>query len=216
MALTPGIHPRDACRPTDSQAERDVWAALKVGLPAGWYGWHSLRVRDPHGYEGEGDFVLAHPDRGLLVLEVKGGRVEQRDGRWFQNGQAMPRAPLDQGKGFAKRLTSRLRDLGCGAPAFGAAVCLPDTIIPGQPSQDDLAVVIDEAQDLHDEAWLLVETLARGRTLWAFHDPGQGYWPERKPPAELFSTTYRLAEKWSGSAWIEPSRGMCWRSRSTP
>jgi len=54
------------------------------------------------------------------------------------------------------------------------------------------AVVIDEAQDLPEEAWLLVEKIARGRKLWAFCDPSQGYWPEREPPAELFAVPYNL------------------------
>ena len=116
MSSGPGIHPRDACRPTDSHGEDDVWSALRTGMPAGWYGWHSLRVRDPRGYEGEGDFVLASPDRGLLVLEVKGGQVEQRDGRWFQNGRPMRRAPLEQGTNYTSKLIRRLQDLTARRP----------------------------------------------------------------------------------------------------
>ena len=373
MARCPGIHPQDACRPTDSEAEKDVWSALRSGLPPHWFGWHSLRVRDPKGYEGEGDFVLAHPERGFLVLEVKGGRIEQRDGVWLQNGRTMGEAPLDQAKGFAKKLSRRLGDLGCAAPAHGAAVCFPDTYVGRQPSQDDLAgvvvgrgelhhldvalpavmdralpppgpprgqwldalhrlwgetwvpalalgmraqeaterclgldaaqlevldgllenervlvrggagsgktvlaaeaarrlarsgsrvlllcftaplqkwlaarlagsgvdvqtvsgfakrvvdgagatagladlsgaeywravheraidhcvarwdaVVVDEAQDLQFEAWMLVDALSQGRRLWAFHDPDQGFWANRAPPPDLFGTTYRL------------------------
>lgn len=373
MAPGPGIHPREACRPTDSQAERAVWAALAARLPAGWYGWHSLRVRDRNGYEGEGDFVLAHPERGLLVLEVKGGSIEQRDGLWFQNGRPMEKAPLEQGRRFAHRLVARLRERALAPPAFGAAVVFPDTFVPGQPTQDDLAglvlgkgelpylrealpavveralpppgaskgqwvaalhqlwgetwvpslslgvrleeaeerrlaldeqqlqvleglldndrvliqggagsgktllaaeaarrmvgqgrkvlllcftaplqkwlatrlagmgvevqtisgfakrlvdaagwspelgalsgneywrvvyeradglcqarwdaVVVDEAQDLQFEAWVLVSTLSQGKRLWAFHDPDQGFWQDRSPPGDLFGTRYRL------------------------
>src|SRR5512137_2801983 len=112
---------------------------MRRGLPPGWYGWHSLRIRDREGLAGEGDFVLAHPARGFLVLEVKGGRVEQRDGRWLQNGSPMKEPPLQQGTGFAHRLARRLADHECLAPAFGAAVCFPDTWVGSQPSQDDLA-----------------------------------------------------------------------------
>ena len=373
MSSGPGIHPRDACRPTDSHGEEDVWSALRNGMPPGWYGWHSLRIRDPHGYEGEGDFVLASPDRGLLVLEVKGGQVEQRDGRWFQNGKPMAKAPLDQGTGYAKKLVRRLEGVDCAPPSYGAGVCFPGTYVGGQPSQDNLAgivigkgelpylkdalpkvmeralpppkpprghwiealhrlwgetwvpslglgmrakeaeerrlrldqtqldvldgilendrvivqggagsgktlvavegalrlaaqgkrvlllcftaplqlwlssrlegsgvdaltvsalakgivdragvgptgligigpepwgevylkaadlcekrwdaVVVDEAQDLQDEAWMLVSCLAEGKRLIAFHDPGQAFWSERRPPGELFQSRQRL------------------------
>lgn len=111
-------------------------------MPAGWYGWHSLRVRDPRGYEGEGDFVLASPDRGLLVLEVKGGQVEQRDGRWFQNGRSMDEPPLEQGTGYTNKLVRRLQDLDCAPPAYGVAVCFPGTYVGSQPSQDNLAGIV--------------------------------------------------------------------------
>ncbi|HQR68685.1 MAG TPA: AAA family ATPase [Thermoanaerobaculia bacterium] len=373
MSSGPGIHPRDAWRPTESHAEQAVWRALRTGMPPGWYGWHSLRVRDPHGYVGEGDFVLASPERGLLVLEVKGGQVEQRDGRWFQNGRPMDEPPLEQGTGYARKLVRRLGDLDCTPPAYGVGVCFPDTAFTAQPSQDDLngivvgsaelpylgdalpavmeralpavrpghgrwiealhrlwgdtwvpslglgmraqeaqerrlrldpaqldvldgilendrvlvqggagsgktlvaveaarrlaadgrkvlllcftaplqkwlasrlagsgvdpmtvsglakgivdgagigpvgpiaegpeawaavylaaadncerrwdAVIVDEAQDLQDEAWMLVSCLAEGRRLIAFHDPGQAFWAERRPPAELFQSRQRL------------------------
>lgn len=321
---------------------------------------------------GEGDFVLAHPDRGLLVLEVKGGRIEQRDGRWYTNGVAFDRAPLDQAHGFVRKLVRRLLDWNCEPPAFGAALVFPDTDFDVQPTEDVLkgvvvgrshlpwlgdvlpgvveralpaagpsrggwierlhqmwgetwvpslslgtrilglgerrfaldpdqlevldtfvendrvlvqggagsgktllaaevarrhaaagqrvlllcftqplrtwlaerlsgtgvevqtvsglakrivdaadgltrtpdagneywrrtyeragdvcrpewdAVVVDEGQDLTFEAWCLVGGLARGRRLWAFHDPGQGFWEDRSPPADLFQTRCRL------------------------
>jgi hypothetical protein len=369
------VHPSDAPRPARSEAERDVWAALKRALPIGWTAWHSLRIRDGKNYLGEGDFVLAHPARGLLVLEVKGGRIEQRDGRWFTNGVPFEKAPLDQALGFTRKLVRRLADWNCAPPAFGAALAFPDTDfdLGAQPHEDalrgvvlgsshlrwldealpriadralpqpqeprgswidrlhqmwgetwvpalslgtraraldharfaldeaqlealdglfendrvlvrggagtgktllaveagrrhaadgkrvlflcftaplrkwlvsrleetgvevhtvsglakgivdgvdgtvrradltaneywrdvyeravDLAeprwdvVVVDEGQDLTFEAWFLVRELSRGARLWAFHDPGQGFWSDRAPPADLFPTKYRL------------------------
>ena len=36
--------------------------------------WQS---RTDHGLDGQADFVLAHPEQGLMVLEVKGGRLTQ-------------------------------------------------------------------------------------------------------------------------------------------
>ncbi len=369
----PRINPAEAPRPAKSEAERTVWKALKNGMPAGWTAWHSLRIRDGKNYLGEGDFVLAHPQRGLLVLEVKGGRIEQRDGRWSSNGIPLDKAPLDQALGFVKKLVRRLGDWNCEPPAFGAALVFPDTEFDAQPQEDALrgvvlgrmqlrwlaeafpgvvdralpepqaarggwmdrlhqmwgetwipalslgtrvrtlgegqlalddaqldalegllendrvlvrggagsgktllaaeaarrhaaegkrvlllcftqplrkwlevrlagsgvdvqtvsglaksiadaadgpnrpgdltaneywqaayeraadlceprwdAVVVDEGQDLTFEAWYLVRGLAEGARLWAFHDPGQGFWPDRAPATDLFTTTFRL------------------------
>ena len=369
----PRINPTEAPRPAKSEAERAVWTALKKGLPAGWTAWHSLRIRDGKNYLGEGDFVLAHPERGLLVLEVKGGRVEQRDGRWFTNGIPFDKTPLDQALGFVKKLARRLEDWKCEPPAFGAALSFPDTDFDAQPQEDVLrgvvlgrtqlrwlpealphvfdralpapqparggwidrlhqmwgetwvpalslgtrvrslgerqfalddaqlaaleglldndrvlvrggagsgktllaaeaarrhasdgkrvlllcftqplrkwletrlagsgvevqtvsglaksiadaadgpdrqgdltaneywratyeraadlcerrwdAIIVDEGQDLTFEAWYLIRELAEGARLWAFHDPGQGFWPDREPLADLFATTFRL------------------------
>lgn len=145
------VLPADAPRPTSSRAEQRVWEALKSGLPNGWTAWHSLRIRDGLNLLGEGDFVLAHPERGLLVLEVKGGRIEQRDGRWSSNGIPLEKAPLDQAIGFAKRLVGRLGDFHCAPPAFGAAVAFPDTDFDAQPREDALRGVVLGRQQL---TWL--------------------------------------------------------------
>jgi hypothetical protein len=100
---TPGVHPAAEPRPTRSQAERRVHDALPHGAPAGWYAWHSLRLRTRVGFLGEGDFVIAHPARGLLVLEVKGGSVSQSYGLWYQNGVRMEPPPLKQALDFKAR-----------------------------------------------------------------------------------------------------------------
>src|SRR5262245_57586440 len=136
---TPGLHPAAGPRPTDSHAERRVYEALRAGLPAGWYAWHSLRLRTRDGHLSEGDFVLAHPARGLLVLEVKGGAVSQADGLWYQNGVRMEPPPLEQAFAFKRLLLDRLRDAGCEPPAHGVAVAFPVVAYSAGPMQDALA-----------------------------------------------------------------------------
>ena len=80
-------------RPVKSHAEHRVDEALQTGLPSGWLAWHSLRIHDDSGAEGEGDYILIDPDRGMLIIEVKGGAMETRDGRWFQNGKPLDHSP---------------------------------------------------------------------------------------------------------------------------
>ena len=149
--LRPGLWPRQQCRPTESRAEERVYEALSTQLPEGWYAWHSLRIHDGLGIDGEGDFVVADPERGLLVVEVKGGRVEVRDGRWFQNSVPMKAAPREQGLGYVRRLVRQLRDRGCALPAYGVATCFPDTAFEHEPDQGDVAGRVLGEQDL---SWL--------------------------------------------------------------
>ena len=86
-ALTkPGLWPGEFLRHTESEAEEKVYTALKTSLPRGWYAWHSLRLRTRNrGEFSEADFIIADPGRpSVLILEVKGGQIEQRNGRWYQ------------------------------------------------------------------------------------------------------------------------------------
>jgi hypothetical protein len=146
-----GLHPETQFRPTRSSAEIKVWEALKKELPAGWSAWHSLKLRDGRATFGEGDFVLAHPERGILLLEVKGGRLEVRDGQWFQNGKPLGQSPLDQVHQFRNLLLRRFKELGRSAPSIGQAPCFPDTDFDDQPTQDDLNGIVLGAHHLR---WL--------------------------------------------------------------
>jgi hypothetical protein len=133
------VFPREEPRSSVSHAEVAVWQALTRGLPDGWRAWHSLRLRRENHWEGEGDFVIAVPDRGLLVLEVKGGIVELRDGRWTQNGRPMTRAPLDQAQSFVRNLDGALADRGLERPPYGVACTFPDVDFTDGPQSGDLA-----------------------------------------------------------------------------
>lgn len=142
------VHPREAPRPTRSVAEREVYEALRRALPDGWVAWHSLRLRVGRQWEGEGDFVIAIPNRGLLVLEVKGGRMELRDGRWFQNGTEMTKAPRDQAQAFVRNLAGALSRRGVVFPAFGVACVFPDVDFSVGPTTPDLDGLVLGRRDL--------------------------------------------------------------------
>jgi hypothetical protein len=148
MKPEPGLYPREKPRTTESHAEILVYESLKAHLPAGWYAWHSLRVRENDGIFGEADFVVADPGRGLLAVEVKGGNIEQRDGRWFQNGRAMNPDPRAQGNEFVRKLISRLERDACVPSAYGVATCFPDVSFDAPPDQDDLSRTTIGKQDL--------------------------------------------------------------------
>ncbi len=143
----PGVYPHTAPR-TDNRAELLVHAALVRHLPPGWYAWHSLRIRTRDQLEGEGDFVLAIPDRGILVLEVKGGAMEKRGGVWFQSGRAMDKSPRDQAHGYAKKLRTKLEEGGAQSPWSAIATLFPETLFTQEPTQGDLGGALLGQQDL--------------------------------------------------------------------
>lgn len=72
------------------KAERLVYARLRAALSeeyrlypnVNWIGWTAAHrgLRD-----GEADLLVAHPERGFLVFEVKSGRLSRdQTGRWWQ------------------------------------------------------------------------------------------------------------------------------------
>jgi hypothetical protein len=74
-----------------SKAERRVYLACRT-LPASWLVIRGIRTVAPdvHGVpkDGEADFTVFDPERGLLVIEVKGGpiRYEAAKDKWFGQG----------------------------------------------------------------------------------------------------------------------------------
>lgn len=78
-------------------SEEPLYLALKAQLSDEFVVLHSypwLRPWRGEGAlsEGEADFVVLHPQHGLLVLEVKGGETIRHDGRrWFRDAKDGPR-----------------------------------------------------------------------------------------------------------------------------
>src|SRR4029078_7470148 len=70
-----------------SRAEGTVCAAVEERLADGWEVFHSVgwvsRDKEKGADDGEIDFVIAHPERGVLCLEVKGRGIECRHGEGF-------------------------------------------------------------------------------------------------------------------------------------
>ncbi len=106
-----GMHPKSGPRPTDSHAERRIYEALarEGALPEGVVGWHSLAFT-VNNREHEIDFLLAHPERGFIAIEAKGGQIKLEDGFWLQNGQRMKAPPTKQAIDAAHALARYLRE----------------------------------------------------------------------------------------------------------
>lgn len=95
----PEVAPEDIVH----DSERVVYEALRR-LPADFVVMHSFPWLRPSRdlaseplREGEADFVILHPQRGLLVLEVKGGQPELSGRRWVRGGKEI-RDPFEQAR----------------------------------------------------------------------------------------------------------------------
>ena len=86
----------------DSHAEKRVFKALKNNLDESWTVFHSYTMLGENHcqrlVDSEIDFLLFHPSKGLLILEVKGGLISSSGSKWFQNGRPMKQSPANQAK----------------------------------------------------------------------------------------------------------------------
>ena len=146
-----GLWPREDPRYTKSEAEKKVYDALKTSLLEGWHAWHSLKIRTKtKGEFSEADFIIADPNRpSILVIEVKGGQLEQKDGLWLQNSTPLKVPPLEQAFWFRTQLIECFKENIVKPPTIGLAACFPDTFFSQQPTQNDLRGLIIGGQDLH-------------------------------------------------------------------
>ena len=119
----------------ESEAERQFYAALVDQLPSNAVVFPGLRLTD-HKEDREADLVVAVPDVGIAVIEVKGGQVAYADGRWTQTGGGGGHTktiyPVDQ----ARRCRYMLRDYlnrdqgwGHGWPRLAHLVAFPFTSV---------------------------------------------------------------------------------------
>ena len=142
--------------PTDSAAERRLYEGFLEQLDDAFVVYHSVDwvVAGRKGPdEGEADFVITHPELGLLALEVKGGRIEfdPRTKRWTQTGHSgthvLDEDPFHQaqdGMHSIVRILEGQPGWERWRPSYGFGVAFPDgryehEAHPGAPT----AIVID-------------------------------------------------------------------------
>lgn len=142
-ADVPGPHsPGDARRP-GARCECEIYGALRAALPNEWrvfesVGW-VLRRRADGASQGEADFLLAHPEHGLVVLAVKGGIIEYDAATASWTSQSLTgvvhpiKDPIEQAHRNRRAIEAKLSEApgwpGGGVP-FAHAAALPDCQIP--------------------------------------------------------------------------------------
>lgn len=131
------IYPARPRVETKSQAELKLYKALQEALPDDYVVFHSVAwlARNPQSgaQDGEADFVVAHPARGVLVVEVKGGRItyDGATGRWYSNAHSI-QDPFEQARSNKHSLLAKLKDLPYWRNRWltiGHAVAFPDVVV---------------------------------------------------------------------------------------
>lgn len=141
-----------------SEAEGKIFKALEERLGDPWEVFHSMAwvVRDKAGgsSDGEIDFVLVHPEEGVICLEVKGGGIECRHGEWFGihgGRKERIRDPFTQAIDHTYDLRRKIGGMaakGGGELLVGHAVAFPDisvhqlVLAPDAPPE----LIIDRTQ----------------------------------------------------------------------
>jgi len=154
-----------------STGEDRLAAALDAALKPPWaiyrsVSWLEKRFEDEPA-DGEADFVVAYPDLGVMVIEVKGGRVARVGGRWESLDRNGNRHEIKDPFAQAMREMHALRRVCEAMPAWPAgrarftrAVCFPDgaydrSMTPDGPREmvvdhDDLARVDARVTEIFD------------------------------------------------------------------
>jgi len=96
---------------TEASQEGFLFAALSA-LPDDYYVFHSLKiasVRTNTFQENEGDFVVFNPNKGLICIEAKAGRVKYQNGQWFYGNDA----PMHKGGPFRQADNIKWKIIDC-------------------------------------------------------------------------------------------------------
>lgn len=178
----------DTPHKTNSNAEKKVFDFLRDAFeapPRDFTCFHSMNlVRHARKRFGEADFLISCP-AGLYVLEVKGGRVECKNGRWQSTGRtgdAHPfnESPFQQARTAMHAVAAKLKEI-LPEPMFdqlalGYGVVLPDCRLDHDGFEWDPQLFYDRATRKSFEDWLSglfkywrrkagKETTASGETL---------------------------------------------------
>ena len=154
------LYPHPIRPDTKSRAERTLYAGLEEQLPDEYVVFHSVawQVRNTSDgvRDGETDFCLVHPELGILIVEVKGGRIRYHGGteQWFSN-QYEIKDPFQQGRTAKYSLLEKLKELPYWRDRWvtvGYAVAFPDVAVKGDLRLDAPRELILDRSDLADLA----------------------------------------------------------------
>lgn len=104
--------------------------------------------------DGEADLVVAHPDLGVMVIEVKGGRMRRIGGRWesldrtgVAHGIKDPFAQVTREMHALRRVCEAMPAWPAGRVRFARAVGLPDATYDRSMTPDGPREIVIDRDD---------------------------------------------------------------------
>lgn len=156
----PEHFPQWAANDPSRSAERKIFASL-ASLSDDFTVFYSVswQVHNKRGAkDGEADFVIAHPDLGVLIVEVKGGRIryEANLQQWFSidryDVEHLIKDPVQQARNSKGALLTKLKELPSWDNRFltiAYLVAFPDVVVDARYLRPDLPrTLIADATDL--------------------------------------------------------------------
>ena len=161
-----------------SHAEVDLFRAFQQQLSDQYYVLHSVAWLDKRRsgstpVDGEADFVILHPTRGVLIVEVKGGTVGfDEDTGWYsiRKNDGIPvdiKNPFEQAKNNKYALLRKIDSLPNWqgpVPTIGHAVAFPDGSLdlPDMGVESARGIVL-----LHEDMGNLAEWVKECMAFWS-------------------------------------------------
>jgi len=144
--MIPPQFPPEAAKKPELDAERQFYERCAEQLSNDWIVWYSVKWVAKDGRrrarDGEADFVLAHPALGVLVVEVKGGKIAS-DGetrKWASVSRGGYRNeikdPFSQAEASKHSLLQKMQGVRSWNPSWvelGHAVAFPHCGRPDHP-----------------------------------------------------------------------------------
>jgi len=154
------IHRGAGSDDTTSDAEIVLYDAFEK-LPKPFVVLHAVKwFARTLGTVGEIDFLIAHPDYGVLVMEVKGGNINIANGRWYSTSKSGRtneiKDPCEQAERNRRALGDWLQNdpRTKGIPfALFPAIALPDASVLGHIRPDcpqDIFIDMNHLHQLED------------------------------------------------------------------
>ncbi len=183
------MYPNQLSPDTISDAERRLYPAFRDGLEDDYTVFHSVAWQslDAEGRprDGEADFVIAHPRRGILVMEAKGGTIRHNPGtgQWISvdkyHRPHKIKDPFAQARDSKYTLMDQLKTMLGGSQRrvnIGHVVAFPDVVV-GQalPGLDKPRQIVLDATDLSSLSGWVGQALAyyRGQETQRDTAPGE-------------------------------------------
>jgi hypothetical protein len=158
------IYPNPISPDVKSQAERDLYQLFEDHLDDSYVVLHNVpwldKKENQNAQEGETDFILAHPEYGVLFLEVKGGEIslDQKSQTWITKSRtgriSEIKDPFAQARSSMHAIYTKLRDHNAPTRNYywpiSYAVAFPEISVPrGLRPDAPKDIIIDQA-DLID------------------------------------------------------------------